>query len=194
MEKLNQLNFDHIDLTAPNIVIEELSAQIEQETNGIIKGSVETYSGPIESYTKKVSSVHSLLSQAKDESVEFDIQTNLGKVGDTLSTFEFYLCTPCFEQYKYRVCFFQYGVANYPVKVVLEHSVANSSNIKTEANYIVTCNSRAELEILIVKIMSSKRIIDVMQELIHINQIYQSYKSKNTTEENSNFSENKIIG
>ena len=50
MEKLDfsrQLNFDNVDLTAPNIVIENIVSQIKDATNEIITGNVEPYKGLI---------------------------------------------------------------------------------------------------------------------------------------------------
>lgn len=177
MEKLNlssRLNFDDIDLTAPDIVVKELALQIAQETNGIITGTVEKYDGPVVSYTAVPAVLSGFQSVLGTSEKKIDIQESLGKFGEKTSKYEFYLSTPTFEQYQYRICFLQYGVANYPAKVVLEQSVADEINQHgINSNYIYTCNNRKELENLIAKIIFSKRIISIMQELIHINQIYQ---------------------
>ena len=53
--KLNlneKLDFNDIDLTAPNIVVEEILAELPTETNGIIAGQIKAYSGPVFSYKK----------------------------------------------------------------------------------------------------------------------------------------------
>ena len=42
------------------------------------------------------------------------------------------------------------------------------------AGYIIKCQTRTELEDLIVKVIYSKRVISVMQELIRINQVYKA--------------------
>lgn len=192
MEKLDlssRLNFDSIDLTAPNVVIKEFASQIKQETNGIIIGTVEKYDGPVESYTTTISSpsssivgISKMLSSLSpaEKNIDVDIQTDLGKIGDKSFKYEFYLSTPSFEQYKYRVCFLEFGIANYPVKVVLEKSIADSISIKPNSDCIIICNNRAELEELVTRMIFSKRIINIMQELIHINQIY---KNQNQTSE-----------
>ena len=65
--------------------------------------------------------------------------------------------------------FVKYEVSNYPVTVVLEESIAKSIS-GTNSGYIYTCNTRDELEELIVSVLTSKRIIKVMQELIRVNQ------------------------
>lgn len=172
MEKLDfngKLNFNDKDLTEPNIVVEEIASQIKSATNGIIIGAIKNYFKPIESYTETTfSGLSSIIPTEKK--VDFDVQTTLGKIGEIPCRYEFYLCTPSFTQYKYRICFFQHGIANYPVKVVLEQSVAYSIN--SNSSYVFICNNRKELEELIIKVIYSKRIISVMQELISINQIH----------------------
>lgn len=53
--KLNlngKLDFTDIDLTAPDSVINELLNQLPGETNGMIYGKVQSYSGHVMSYTK----------------------------------------------------------------------------------------------------------------------------------------------
>ena len=79
--------------------------------------------------------------------------------------------------------FVKYNVANYPVNIILEDSVARSIS-GSNADYIYTCNTRDELESLICNVFNSKRLINVMQELIRINQVKKMEKSKvDTTEE-----------
>ena len=75
--------------------------------------------------------------------------------------------------------FIKYDVANYPVNVILEESVARSVS-SSSSGYVFTCNTRDELETLIINIFTSKKLIGVMQELIRINQ--SKKESKNNTE------------
>ena len=52
-EKLDikdKLKFDAVDLTSPDIAIAEIGIQLESVTNGFVKGVVNSYDGPIESY------------------------------------------------------------------------------------------------------------------------------------------------
>lgn len=177
MDKLDlsgKLSFDNADLTAPDIVVGNLVSQINDETNGIIMGNVETYDGSVISYTK--TAVLSGLQAALDlGDKKVDIQDFLGKQGEESNKFEVYLTTPVFEQYQYRICFLQYGVANYPVKVVLEQSIADEINKRgVQSNYIYNCNNRTELEDLFRSIIYSKKVIGVMQELINIHQIHKN--------------------
>ena len=117
---------------------------------------------------------------------EVDIQTDLGKIGTETHKFECYLYTPEYEKYRYRMFFVKYNVSNYPVTVVLEESIAKSIS-GTGRGYIYTCDTRNELEELVVNILTSKRIITVMQELIRVNQAKKnSEKTAETTIDEEN--------
>ena len=73
----------------------------------------------------------------------------------------------------------KYGIANYPVQFTLEESIARSIHT-ANFNYIVTCNNRGEVEDLIVQILTSNKVLGVMQELIWI---YQAKKAGNSAED-----------
>ena len=185
--KLNlsgKLDFSDIDLTAPNKVVEEIVAQLAHATNDIIHGAIVEYNGHITSYTKAGWSAISAALGTIDTKV--DIQTTLGKSGEEEHKYELYLHTPLHKHYKFRVLYLQYGIANYPVKVVLEQNVANDVYDESNASYIVTCDNRDELEELIYSILNSKKIIRVMQELIRINQVQKELSTTTTNETESN--------
>lgn len=168
--KLNlneKLDFNDIDLTAPNIVVEEILAELPTETNGIIAGQIKTYSGPVFSYKKPGLSGLSVALGTADKQV--DIQSDLGEIGEETHKFECFLYTPEYEKYRYRMFFLKYHVSNYPATVILENSVARSV-FGTDGGYIHKCNTRQELETLIVNVLTSKRVLAVMQELIRVNQ------------------------
>lgn len=169
-KKLNisaRLDFNDIDLTAPEKVISEVLEQLSQETNGIICGNINTYNGPVMSYTKTGFSSIAMAIGSADK--EVDIQSDLGKIGQETHKFECYLYTPEYDKYKYRVFFVKYDTSNYPVNIILEESVARSVS-GGGSGYIFSCATREELEELIYKIFNSKKLISVMQELIRINQ------------------------
>lgn len=172
--KLNfngKLDFNDIDLTAPDKVIEEILSQLPKETNGIIFGRIQPYDGQVFSY-KQIG----LAGMFATEDKQIDIQNNLGKIGEETHKFECFLYTSEYDKYKYRVFFAQYDIANYPVNIILDESVARSIS-RVNIGYICTCNTREELEDLIYDIFASKRMIAVMQELIRINQAKKAARS-----------------
>lgn len=179
-KKLNiseRLDFNDIDLTAPEKVISDILSQLSEETKGIICGNVTAYSGHVFSYTKHgFSSIAAALGTGTVDK-EIDIQDDLGKIGQDTHKFECFLYTPEYDKYKYRVFFVKYDTSNYPVNIILEESVARSISTGS-SGYVVSCATREELEELIYKIFNSKKLISVMQELIRINQ---SKKASNNT-------------
>lgn len=181
--KLNlnsRLDFGDIDLTSPDIVINEILAQLPEETNGLIMGKISVYAGHVMSYTEKGFSSIALAIGKADK--EVDIQDDLGTIGTETHKYECYLYTPEYEKYKYRMFFVKYGISNYPATVILENSVAKSISVPN-TGYIYTCNTRDELEELVINILTSKRIISVMQELIRVNQAKKVGSIKETNED-----------
>lgn len=112
-----------------------------------------------------------------------DIQDSLGKLGEADCKFECYLYTEDYTKYRYRMFFMRYGVAHYPVQFTLEESIARSIE-GANGSYIITCNRREDVEQLILKILTSKKVLGVMQELIRISQA----KRCNTIEKTENHS------
>ena len=160
-------------LFSETIVIENIVSQINGETDGMVFGSVEKYEGAVESY---VSPSILDLGFIKTET-KVDIQESLGKIGDEVHKYEFFLNTPVYEQYQYRVCFIEYGTANYPVKVIVEQSIADEINKSGyNSKYVYLCRNRSELENLIINVIYSKKVISVIQELINIYQIHKDKK------------------
>lgn len=179
-KKLNigeKLDFNDIDLTAPEKVIAEILAQLSEETRGIVLGKIESYDGHVMSYTKPgLSSLALAIGTAAEK--EVNIQESLGRIGQEIHKFECFLSTPKYEKYKYRLFFIKYEVANYPVNIILEESVAKSLSDYT-SGYVFKCNTRDELEELLIKIFTSKKVIDIMQEIVRIHQ------AKKDTDENT---------
>ena len=172
------LNFNEMDMTLPNKVVEEILQQIPKSTNDIIHANIEEYNGHVISYTKKDSVAEVLGAMSLEKCV--DIQDSLGKCGGGEEhKYECYLYTTTYEDYKYRMFFMRYGIAPYPVRFTLEESIARDIP-DIGIGYIVSCNNREEVEDLIIKILTSKKALSVMQELIRV---YQAKKYEESTKE-----------
>lgn len=179
-KKLNlsgMLDFSEIDLTAPDKVVEEILAQLPEDTQDIISGSIVEYGGHVTSYITTRASLAEAIGTITTEK-RVDIQNSLGKLGEEDKKFECFLYTSGYTKYKYRMFFMKYGIANYPVQFTLEESIARSIQ-GPNSNYIVICNNREDVEDLIFKILTSKKVLGVMQELIRI---YQAKKSGESAE------------
>ncbi len=174
------LDFSEVDLTAPDKVIEEILAQLPEVTQNIVSGSIVKYDGHVTSYTTTRTSLAEVVGTITMEK-QIDIQDSLGKCGEENKKFECFLYTSGYTKYKYRMFFMKYGIANYPVQFTLEESISRSVQ-GPNSNYIVTCNKRSEVEDLILKILTSKKVLGVMQELIRIYQAKKSGESAEVTD------------
>ena len=169
--KLNisgMLDFSEMDLTAPDQVIKEVLVQLPENTQDVVHGSIAKYDGNVTSYKKVTTSLAEALGTITTET-HVDIQHSLGKLGEEEHKFECFLYTSAYTKYRYRMFFMKYGIAHYPVQFTLEESIARSIQ-GTNSNYIITCNKREEVEELILKILGSKKVLGVMQELVRISQ------------------------
>lgn len=175
-----QLDFSEIDLTPPNEVIEQILSELPSITNNIVCGKLVPYSGRIESYTTIERTSLAFMMNTKEEKF-VDIQKDLGKMGEEIKKYECILYTPIYEKYKYRIFFIKYGIAKYPVRFVLEESIANAIE-SLNSRCVVDCKDRSEVENLINRIMSSKKLISVIQELIRINQVKRNESLQDNTE------------
>jgi hypothetical protein len=162
----SKLKFDVEDLTNPDITIAEIGTQLESLTNGLVKGVVNEYDGPIESYNT-LSGMASLVA-ALGATQKYDIQNDLGEIGYQLFKFEFYLTSAKLPNYKFRIMFFEYGLGGYPVKIVLEQGLADEIFKKENAEYIFEIQTKNELEDTVTNILASKRILKVVQGLINV--------------------------
>lgn len=178
-KKLNlssKLDFSEMDLTAPDKVIEEILLQLPEETQNMIWGTITPYDGPVTSYTTRTKSLAEVLGTINSET-HVDIQDALGKHGEEDKKFECYLYTPRYTKYRYRMFFIKYGIANYPVQFTLEESIAQSI-FNDQSKCILACNNRKDVEDLLFSILTSKKVVGVMQELIRV---FQAQKDEETT-------------
>jgi hypothetical protein len=162
----DKLDFSDIDLTPPDKVVEEIASEFAKATKGLVCIKVAEYKGHVFSYTQSFSGIAKMLG---DTTKEHDIQKDLGRVGAECHKYEVYLYAPAHENYKFRVFFLQYGIASYPVKLVLEQGVAKSIR---SSEYILSRDNRIGLEGLVEKILNSYAVLAVTQELIRVNQIH----------------------
>ncbi|WP_300792679.1 hypothetical protein [uncultured Bacteroides sp.] len=160
-EFVKRLNFDDIDLIAPEDVFKDILSRLQNETKGIVQGNVKEYLGYVKS---RFGSFFS--------SKEYAETRRLGAQGEKRNLFEFYLSTGCYQNYKFRVCFFEYGLGRYPVQLIVEEDVADDINMVLESDNVFICETRKALKEMILKMLNTKRVLTIMQELIRINQIY----------------------
>lgn len=166
--KLNaRYDFKNDNEEAPEAVLEDICTQLNGITKAFVKGNVKEFEGPIESY--HLLSGMASLAAAMGRTEQVDIQDELGEIGEEASLkFEFFLSAPQIPNYKYRILFLEYGIRTYPVKVVLEQGIADELNGEEGSGYIYEPESRQELEELLIRVIDSKKVTDIIQDLITV--------------------------
>lgn len=146
------------------IVMSDICNELEKITKGFVVANVREYDGKIESYDTM--GAMAALAASLQTSMRIDIQDKLGVIEETSFKYEMYLTANQIENYKYRVMFVGYGIAGYPVKVVLEQDIADELNNKEDSGYIYTIDSKTEFEELLVSVFNSKTMQKIIQNLI----------------------------
>ena len=157
-------DFNVADSVMPNIVMSDICNELEKITRGFVVANVREYEGRIESYDTM--GAMAALASSLQSTLYVDIQDKLGTIEEKSFKYELFLTASQIENYKYRVLFMKYGIAGYPVKVVLEQDIADELNNEENSGYIYTLDSKDEFENLLVKIFNSKTIQKIVQNLI----------------------------
>lgn len=157
-------DFSADDSVMPYIVMSDICNEVEKITRGFVIANVHEYNGKIESYD--TIGTMAAVAASLQQTMRVDIQDKLGVIEETNFKYEMYLTASQIENYKYRVLFVGYGIAGYPVKVVLEQDIADELNNKEEAEYVYIIDSKTEFEELLVSIFNSKTMQKIIQNLI----------------------------
>lgn len=157
-------DFSATNSITPDIVMKDICNELEKVTNGFVTANVCEYEGKIESYDTL--GAMAALATTLQATMRVDIQDKLGAIGEANFKYELYLSASQIENYKYRVLFIGYGIAGYPVKVVVEQDIADELNNRENSGYIYTVESKDEFEKLLISILNSKTMQKVIQNLI----------------------------
>ena len=170
----DKLNFDKVDLTPADIVVEEIAKELKSETRGLVDCNVKPYAGEIYSriVTKPSSMASSMamLTSALDtrghEEI-FDVQNSLGELINKENKYEVYLSTPKYKNYKFRFMFLKYDSTIYPVTIVLEQEI--STQLQNAHNsYIYKIGSREEFEKFIISVIKTEKVTNILQQLVSL--------------------------
>lgn len=161
----SKLDFQKEDLTEPLTVVSQIASKVVEETHSYVKCEIKKYDGPTDSYSE-TNGIMTMVDLLAASSHIHNIQNDLGEIESTECKYEMFLAASKFPNYKFRILFFTYKIGGYPVDLILEQGVANEFNVDGKGNYRVRVNSADELKQSIILIISTKRIIDIIQALI----------------------------
>ncbi len=157
--------FELVDKYPPFTVVQNALKEIETETRGYVVGKIASYTGHIQSYTKRTGLAASLEAFQGSQTVEVDIQDSLGAQSNVDNRFEVYLSVKGLQNYKYRMMFIDYGAISYPVTVVLNDTLARVYSNKYGDTF--TIKSMKELENVLDKVIHSEPLTQIIQSLIN---------------------------
>ena len=163
--KKENFSFELIDTLTPDVVIQEAIKQIEEATDGYVRGNIQPYEGPIQDYKERAGWVVALNTLQASKEVEVSIQNDLGELECESHKYEVYLSAKELKNYKYRIMFIEYGTVSYPVQIVLNDDIANECLGKFKNIFQV--ETMADLEELINKILESEVVIKLLQSIIY---------------------------
>lgn len=161
-----KFTFELVDKYTPDIVIQRLLGQIKEATKGYVIGNIETYDGPIFSYTTKSGLAGALAAlQGTEETRRVDIQKELGEQGAEQNKYEVFLTVKGLEHYKYRMMFVGYSTIAYPVTIVMNEELAVAYNGKRNTIFVV--ESMKKLQELVDIVINSETMTTLIQNLIN---------------------------
>lgn len=162
--KKSDFSFTLKDRKTADEVIEHELRQIKEKTDDYVEGHIKEYKGHIFSYTTtRKSGLASFADFASPETIEKDIQEDLGEISREENRFEVYLSVKGLEHYKYRMMFVRYGAISYPVTIVLAEDLAQLFGTYKETR---EANGEEDLRMIMDKILDSKFMKDLIQSLI----------------------------
>lgn len=160
-------NFVLTNTEIPYDVIKKKIDQISNWTRGYVTCEISEYSGEIRSYDTPTTI--GLIGSAKFNltgSVKHvDIQKKLGEIKNENHKYEVYLCVNGLDNYKYRICFVEYGSISYPLSLILDSDIAFDCMEQSKEEYIV--ENQIELEEKIDLILNSETLGGIIQNLIY---------------------------
>lgn len=158
-------DFELVDKFTPVTVVKNALKQIEVATKGYVTGNIEPYSGHISSYTKKIGFAAAFDTLNRTETVEVDIQEDLGAQDTEQNRYEVFLSVKGLEHYKYRMMFVDYGTVSYPVRIVMNEDLAVEYSGKRKPVFDI--HNMANLEAMMEKIINCVTFISLVQSLIN---------------------------
>ena len=178
---MNEFVSNYEKMIPPRELIEKhFISVIKDRSHDYLFAEIKEYKGKIISYETTESSIGVLSTMVRQEKkVYHDIQNELGDINKEYCTFEVYIGSKYYENYKYRVMFIQYGLAGYPVKVVLADAISRDVIMSEimDKPYIYQIKDMDMMNDLICKVLESKSFHSVMQEAINISIIEERRKA-----------------
>lgn len=171
---------DNANMTLPKDIVQYQCAELSKMTKGLVLGKIQEYDNPIDDYTTGISLSQSLRSVVEEK--EVSIQSDLGELSGNEFTYEFFITSKHTTNFVYRVFFLRYGISIYPLRIVLDETIAK----EIERNTKEKCESENDFYELLGEILNSDKIKTVVNSLLFINRKAEAEKNAVITEVSEN--------
>lgn len=162
---------DKANLTLPKDIVQYQCDELSKMTKGLILGKIQEYDDPIDDYKTGIGI--SLPLKSVFEEKEVSIQSDLGELSGNQFTYEFFITSKHTTNFVYRVFFLRYGISIYPLRIVLDETVAKEIGRNTKEK----CDSEEEFYTLLGEILNSDKIKTVVNSLLFINRKAEAEKN-----------------
>ena len=150
----------------PKDIVQFQCEELEKLTRQLIVGKIKEYDDPISDYiSQDMSTSLSLTLKSITQSHDVKIQSKLGEQKDSVFTYEFFITSKYMPNFMYRVFFIRYGISLYPVRLVLDETIAKQIDIDVDSS-IVDENNFIEV---LGKILNCDKFKQVIKNLYLIN-------------------------
>jgi len=152
--------------TSPVDIVEEQCEYLRKHTDGKIIAKISGYYEPISSYTRYGfgSLLRSALQSGGDTKV--DIQEDLGDIGNTYFTYEFFITSIATPNYKFRVMFMRHDITGYPIELVMDADIAHDmSFIYSNNSQNFVCENERVFKEVLEEILNSTKVAKVINAL-----------------------------
>ena len=165
MSEILNKNFDFSNeyTERPDEIVRKICDELSQASKEYAKVSISRYDGAVVSYNRLgiAKALESLTT------MNVDIQKDLGEIGDGEIKFETLITAPNIDNFCYRPFFMKYGIGGYPVKIIMEQTIADEVFGKEDSNYMVQCDNEEELKEIVIKVFNSSIIRELIQGIIN---------------------------
>lgn len=153
-------------IVLPKDIIQFQCDELGKMTEELIIGKIKEYDGPISDYKTQgmtTTLTHTLEAMTKPQNIK--IQSKLGEQSDSEFTYEFFITSKYMPNFMYRVFFVRYGIAVYPLRLVLDETIA----IQINENCDILIDNEDSFINILSRILNSEKIKQVIGNLYHIN-------------------------
>lgn len=154
------------NIVFPKDIVQFQCEELGKLTGQLIVGKIKEYDSPISDYKTQgmsASLAHTLESITQPRDIK--IQSKLGEQSNSEFTYEFFITSKYMPNFMYRVFFIRYGISLYPVRLVLDETIAKQIDI----DFDIKIETEEEFIEILSMILNCEKFKQVISNLYAIN-------------------------